>query len=817
MRIPRNTTSNAPRGARFAVVVAAVAALVSGLLVAPAAAAEPAKGTVAEASVGAAASGVGDIAKAADLAKFNPGHIISDAVFFNKGTMSEAQIQAFLDSKVRSCQSGYVCLKDKYDTPRTVAADAMCGAYSGGVRERASRIIYKVAQACGINPQVLLVLLEKEQSLVSHTWPSEWRYTKAMGQGCPDTAGCDVRYEGFFNQVFGSAWQFKRYANPPGTSQFFTWYAPGKTWNIQFNPNAGCGSAPVHVQNQATSNLYYYTPYQPNAAALRAGYGSGDSCSAYGNRNFYNFFNDWFGSTAAAAPAPTPTISSVDRSSFVLALDSGGVVWGYPLRDGVWGTRVELARGLTTAKGIFSVGDLDGDGRRDLVTTDAAGGVYVRPGLSGAGYGEARQLPVNWSGVTRVAAAGDFDGDGMPDMFTVNGAGALQLWRGTAYGHLVGPTAIGTGWQAMDTLIGATDHNGDKIPDLIARDTQGRLWLYPGAGGGRFGSRAQIGNGWQSMTAILSPGDVTGDGRPDLVARDASGSMITYRGDGRGGLSAGPRSGSGWQAMRTLTGTGPEVTAARQLPAARRDFDGDRQPDVLALDGSGRLLAYRGTGAGGWLGSIVLAQGWAPSDRVVSLGDFDGDGLSDAGRITGNGALLLYSGAPNGKLKEGRQIGSGWAGFRQVLGGYDFDGDRRPDVLAQNAAGDLLLYRGDGSGGWLGSTRVGNGWGVFDALFSTGDFDGDGNADVLARQTDGILRLYPGNGGGGWNAPRTVGNGWQVMTALAGPGNFDGQGGADVLARNVNGNLVLYRGDGKGGWLGSGVVGNGWNGFTQIR
>ena len=120
MRIPRSTTSRAPRGARFAVVVAATAALVGGLLVAPAAAAEPAKGVVAETSVGAAASGVGDIAKAADLSKFNPGHIISDAVFFNKGTMTEAQIQAFLESKVRSCQSGYVCLKDKYDTPRTV-------------------------------------------------------------------------------------------------------------------------------------------------------------------------------------------------------------------------------------------------------------------------------------------------------------------------------------------------------------------------------------------------------------------------------------------------------------------------------------------------------------------------------------------------------------------------------------------------------------------------------------------------------------------------------------------------------------------------
>ncbi|WP_345801862.1 hypothetical protein AAIB33_01800 [Microbacterium sp. AZCO] len=235
--------------------------------------------------------------KTANLAEFKAGDIISDAVFFNNGTMTQAQIQSFLEAKVPVCQTGYTCLKDWYDTSRSTSADAMCGAYSGGYSERASAIIYKVAQACGINPQVILATLQKEQGLVLHTWPSTWRYTIAMGQGCPDTAACDTKYYGFFNQVYGAAWQFKRYANPPGTSQYFTWYAPGKTWNVLYSPNTACGSSPVYIANQATANLYYYTPYQPNAASLRAGYGSGDACSTYGNRNFYNYFTDWFGST----------------------------------------------------------------------------------------------------------------------------------------------------------------------------------------------------------------------------------------------------------------------------------------------------------------------------------------------------------------------------------------------------------------------------------------------------------------------------------------------------------------------------------------
>ncbi|WJL95079.1 cell wall-binding repeat-containing protein [Microbacterium sp. ET2] len=263
--------------------------------------------------------------KAADLSQFRPGNIVSDAVFFDRNTMTEAQIQAFLEQKVPRCESGYTCLKDWYDTSRTTSADAMCGAYSGGARERASRIIYKVAQACGINPQVILVTLQKEQGLVTHVWPSEWRYTAAMGQGCPDTAACDSRYYGFFNQVYGAAWQLKRYANPPGTSQYFTWYAPGKTWNILYNPNRDCGSSSVRVENQATSNLYYYTPYQPNAAALRAGYGTGDGCSAYGNRNFFNYFTDWFGSTQKpvnACAQPADSALTVGEAEFVVNVAS---------------------------------------------------------------------------------------------------------------------------------------------------------------------------------------------------------------------------------------------------------------------------------------------------------------------------------------------------------------------------------------------------------------------------------------------------------------------------------------------------------------
>ena len=289
-------------GTRVMLVIMTVMLLCGAILVADA---DSSRATAAEAApvdVGVAAAPVGSAAnasvgagvvKTADLSQFQPGNIVSDAVFFDSSTMSAGQIQDFLNGKVRSCQSGYTCLKDFRQTTSSRAASAYCNGYSGASNESAATIIYKVAVSCGINPQALLVILQKEQGLVTHTWPSDWRYTIAMGQGCPDTSGCDTTYYGFQNQVYGAARQFKIYAE----GRYFTWYAPGRTWNILYNPNSGCGSSPVYIQNKATAGLYYYTPYQPNAAALRAGYGEGDGCSAYGNRNFYNYFTDWFGST----------------------------------------------------------------------------------------------------------------------------------------------------------------------------------------------------------------------------------------------------------------------------------------------------------------------------------------------------------------------------------------------------------------------------------------------------------------------------------------------------------------------------------------
>jgi hypothetical protein len=215
---------------------------------------------------------------AANGNNFYAGRIIDDSVFTNSTTMSVADIQNFLNSKVTNCVAGYTCLKNYSENGKGSA-----------------QIIWEHAQAYQINPQVILVTLQKEQGLITDTYPYS-QYRTAMGMGCPDsTPGvCDAQYYGFTNQInYGTKHLRKFYNNDPN---WFVPYAPGQA-TISWSPNGGCGTSTFTIENSATAALYSYTPYRPNQAALNNLYGTGDGCSAYGNRNFWREYTDWFGST----------------------------------------------------------------------------------------------------------------------------------------------------------------------------------------------------------------------------------------------------------------------------------------------------------------------------------------------------------------------------------------------------------------------------------------------------------------------------------------------------------------------------------------
>lgn len=233
-------------------------------------------------------------ATAATASQWDPGDIIDDSLFYDSSSMSAGDVQNFLNAQVPQCQlAAYLCLKGYGKPTETRAADKYCAAYQGAPYQTAAQIIDGVARACKISQRVLLVLLEKEQGLVTSPAPSAWAYTAATGMSCPDSAGCDPQYAGFFYQVYFAARQFQVYRLNPTSFGY-----QAQRWNtIQTNPSLACPTQQVYISNQATAALYIYTPYVPNSAALANMYGLGDSCSSYGNRNFWRTYTDWFGDT----------------------------------------------------------------------------------------------------------------------------------------------------------------------------------------------------------------------------------------------------------------------------------------------------------------------------------------------------------------------------------------------------------------------------------------------------------------------------------------------------------------------------------------
>ena len=284
---------------------------------------------------------------AASIADFKAGNIIDDEVFYNKDAMTVEQIQAHLNKYNPTCDtwgtgpvgSGrsingkavpanttraeyakqmraagktryhdppYVCIQNYYENPTT---HKTLFESNGKVEEgmiSSAQIIYNAAQQYGINPQVLLVMLKKESYAWGDNWPLKDEYNTVMGYACPDNAACDTKYYGFYNQVTTAAWQLNKYKTDWENKTFKFNYRPGAVNNIYYSPTTSCGKKQVYIENIATASLYIYTPYTPNDAALKA-YPGTANCGSYGNRNFFMYFVEWFGTTRAPEkPAEQP-------------------------------------------------------------------------------------------------------------------------------------------------------------------------------------------------------------------------------------------------------------------------------------------------------------------------------------------------------------------------------------------------------------------------------------------------------------------------------------------------------------------------------
>ncbi len=184
--------------------------------------------------------------------------------------------------------------------------------------------------------------------------------------------------------------------------------------------------------------------------------------------------------------------------------------------------------------GIFvAAGDVNGDGRADIITgADAGAGPHVRV-FSGAGYGELASFLAyheSFRGGVRVAA-GDLDGDGRADIITGPGAGALahvRAFDGETLAEVASFVAYGsvaTLREAREALVSgyiggifvaAGDLDGDGRAEIVTGASANSHVKAFGADQSERASFLAFGPVFTGGARVAT-GDVNGDGRADLL------------------------------------------------------------------------------------------------------------------------------------------------------------------------------------------------------------------------------------------------------------------------------------------------------------
>jgi hypothetical protein len=231
---------------------------------------------------------------------FNPNILISDTVFSDTQTFGGSDgIQKFLESKGSVLANTNPLFLIKLNEPNDPNLKQVLGdpGYNTGHLRTAAELIWDSGQASGLNPQVILVTLNKEQGLITGTF-NEYTLQKAlnraMGFDCPDNTGCGNLFPGFYYQLFGNIDTAGNRYLGAAKSLMKSFNAPngrgpaingrpaqvGETITIYNTLGGFTGVLQkqlVTLINKATAALYRYTPHAFN-----------------GNYNFWRFFTSWF-------------------------------------------------------------------------------------------------------------------------------------------------------------------------------------------------------------------------------------------------------------------------------------------------------------------------------------------------------------------------------------------------------------------------------------------------------------------------------------------------------------------------------------------
>ena len=422
----------------------------------------------------------------------------------------------------------------------------------------------------------------------------------------------------------------------------------------------------------------------------------------------------------------------------------------------------------------FSVGDLTGDGKPDLVLGIA--GIGSSAGrvsyLAGIGDGTFREESVIVSGANDFSTAlADLNGDGKLDLVSADrdqlSFPVVSVVLGTGDGSFGPPAKYPV---AGNGSLAVGDVNGDGAPDIVSTGVS----ILFGDGKGTFPRRADY---LSEAPGGIVLTDLDRDGRIDIVEGVTGNALIFTRSYVVGSPSMsvlfGRGSGSFWGAPASIV---PGLAASNNfgLDVAAADFNHDGVPDLAFSDLAGKITILQGSTAGSFkpVFQYQLTDGLSGLPVAIVVADFNGDGKADLAIAVENydpakpNLALVLAGKGDGTFQHATAVTLAGGLSVSSLAAGDFNGDRKPDlavvVNTQNGgtADEVLVFLASGDGSFQPSASYAAGPVAFAVV--TGDFNNDGKLDLAVTsegrhaQSDGSIRLLLGKGNGTFSAAAPI-------------------------------------------------------------